>query len=51
VRHLKALDEMLLQLADAASALGNQPLRERFLDGRAAVHRGIAFANSLYLSS
>jgi hypothetical protein len=31
----------------AASALGNQPLRERFLDGRAAVHRGIAFANSL----
>ena len=50
VRHLKALDEMLLQLAEAASALGNQPLRERFLDGRAAVHRGIAFANSLYLS-
>lgn len=50
VRHLKALDEMLLQLADAASALGNQPLRERFHECVRCLHRGIPFANSLYLA-
>ena len=50
VRNLKALDEMLQQLAGAADALGNSFLHARFEECVKRVHRGIAFANSLYIA-
>ena len=49
VRCLRALDEMLKQLAQAAAALGDVALSERFGLCGAQLHRGIAFSSSLYM--
>ena len=49
VRCLRALDELLKQLGEAAAAVGDTALQARFGECAVAVHRGIAFANSLYL--
>ena len=48
VRSLRQLDELLKQSAEAADALGDAALKERFEAGSKAVHRGIAFSSSLY---
>ena len=49
VRCLRALDELLKQLGEAAAALGDTALKQRFSECATAVHRGIAFSSSLYL--
>lgn len=49
VRSLRSLDELLRQLGEAATALGDQLLVRRFRECSACIHRGIAFASSLYL--
>ena len=49
VRCLRSLEEMLKQLGEAATVLGDEALRSRFKECAAAVHRGIVFTNSLYL--
>ena len=49
VRALRMLDELLKQLRDAADALGDAALSERFRLCGEAVHRGIAFSSSLYM--
>ena len=49
VRGLRSLDEMLRQLGEAAAALGDSALTQRFGECAACVHRGIAFSSSLYL--
>ena len=50
VRSVRALHELLKQLGESAHALGDAPLCERLAECAASVHRGIAFANSLYLA-
>lgn len=49
VRHLRSLYEFLRQLAEAAVALGNTSLKNRFAECIQSIQRGIPFANSLYL--
>ena len=49
VRALRSLEELLKQLAEAAAALGDAPLRSRLLGECAtALHRGVPFSASLY---
>ncbi|KAL1527299.1 hypothetical protein AB1Y20_015971 [Prymnesium parvum] len=49
VWHLRQLDELLKQLAQAAEVLGDLGLKRQLEACEVAIHRGIPFANSLYL--
>ena len=49
VRALRSLDELLKQLGEAAAALGDRALVQRFAECARCIHRGIAFASSLYV--
>ena len=48
VRALRQLDELLKQLGEAARALGDTALGDKFAEGAKGVHRGIPFSSSLY---
>ena len=49
-RQLRQLDELLKQLVLAARVLGDEPIAQRFESCQASIHRGVPFANSLYLT-
>lgn len=49
VRVIRRLEELLRQLATAATAIGNSELKKLFEDGAAKIRRGVVFAASLYL--
>ena len=49
VRVIRRLEELLRQLATAATAIGNNELKKLFEDGAAKIRRGVVFAASLYL--
>eukprot|EP01038_Epipyxis_sp_PR26KG_P004620 gene4620-6499_t len=49
IRVLRRLEELLRQLASAASAIGNSDLMQKFNDGSKSIRRGVVFAASLYL--
>jgi len=48
IRLLRRLEELMRELVDAANAIGNGELAQKFEDGRKALKRGIVFAGSLY---
>ena len=49
IRALRRLDELLRQLSQAAKAIGNSELENKFNEGMTKIRRDIVFANSLYL--
>ena len=49
VRVIRRLEELLRQLATAATAIGNIELKKLFEDGATKIRRGVVFAASLYL--
>ena len=49
VRVIRRLEELLRQLATAATAIGNMELKKLFEDGASKIRRGVVFAASLYL--
>jgi ATP-dependent RNA helicase DOB1 len=49
IRTLKRLEELLRQLANAALAIGNVELKNKFEEGADKIRRGVVFAASLYL--
>ena len=49
VRVIRRLEELLRQLATAATAIGNNELKKLFEDGATKIRRGVVFAASLYL--
>ncbi|TPX50747.1 hypothetical protein SeMB42_g01231 [Synchytrium endobioticum] len=49
IRVIRRLNELLVQLADAAKGMGNDGLAEKFREGSKAIKRDIVFAASLYL--
>lgn len=49
IRCLKRVDELLQELVNAAKAIGNRDLQEKFEAGQKMLVRGIVFAASLYL--
>ncbi|MCO5558510.1 hypothetical protein L7F22_012095 [Adiantum nelumboides] len=49
IRVARRLDEFLNQLGEAARAIGDSSLEEKFSAGSESIRRGIIFANSLYL--
>ncbi|KAG0627922.1 hypothetical protein M758_2G238400 [Ceratodon purpureus] len=49
IRAARRLDEFLNQLRNAAQAIGNPDLENKFMLGSESIRRGIIFANSLYL--
>ena len=48
-RHIRRLEEVLRQLADAARAIGNDELQAKFQATTKALKRGLPFAASLYI--
>lgn len=49
IRSIRRLEELLRQLAAAATAIGNAELKKLFEDGATKIRRGVVFAASLYL--
>ena len=49
IRTLRRLDELLRQMAVAASAIGNMELKNKFEIGADKIRRGVVFAASLYV--
>jgi ATP-dependent RNA helicase DOB1 len=49
IRSIRRLEELLRQLASAATAIGNTELQSRFEEGSTKIRRGVVFAASLYL--
>jgi len=49
IRIFRRLEEMLRQLLDAADAIGNQALKDKFDEGMKLIKRGIMFTGSLYI--
>jgi len=49
IRCLKRTEELLQELVNAAKAIGNKDLQEKFETGQNSLVRGIVFAASLYL--
>ncbi|KAF9187833.1 ATP-dependent RNA helicase mtr4 [Haplosporangium sp. Z 767] len=49
VRTLRSLNELLSQLAAAASSVGNSELETKFKTGIERIKRGVVFASSLYV--
>ncbi len=48
-RHIRRLEEVLRQLSEAARAIGNGELQDKFEATMKALKRGLPFANSLYI--
>jgi ATP-dependent RNA helicase DOB1 len=49
IRHIRRLEELMRQMANAAKAIGNTALENKFNEGIAKIKRDIVFAASLYL--
>jgi ATP-dependent RNA helicase DOB1 len=49
IRALRRLDELISQLVEAAKIIGNNELRDKFMESQAHLKRGIVFTASLYL--
>jgi len=49
IRCLRRLEELLMQLIDAAKIIGNKDLQQKFEGAEIGLKRGIVFAASLYL--
>ena len=49
IRTMRRLEELLREMRNAAHAIGNMPLRDKFDETRERMKRGIVFAASLYL--
>ena len=49
VRVLRRLEELCRQLADAAKAIGDEALEQKFKEASAKMRRGVVFSSSLYL--
>ena len=49
IRALRRLEELLRQMSQAAKAIGNIDLENKFSAGINLIKRDIVFANSLYL--
>lgn len=49
IRCLRRLDELISQLVEAAKVIGNNELRDKFMESQKNLKRGIVFAASLYL--
>lgn len=50
IRAMRRLNELLGQLREASSAIGDQGLAEKFAQASESIQRGIVFANSLYIA-
>ena len=50
VRVIKRLDEFIKSLIDCASFIGNDKLKDKFIQASLKIRRGMPFAASLYLS-
>ena len=49
IRCMRRLEELMRQLCQAAKAIGNTDLEQKFSDAIAKIKRDIVFAASLYL--
>jgi len=49
IRSMRRLDELISQLVESAKIIGNNELRDKFMESQAKLKRGIVFAASLYL--
>jgi ATP-dependent RNA helicase DOB1 len=49
IRAMRRLDELISQLVESAKIIGNNELRDKFMESQAKLKRGIVFAASLYL--
>lgn len=49
IRNIKRLYELLKQLIECSSLLGNKEIREKLIEGSNKIYRGIAFSASLYI--
>lgn len=49
IRCMRRLDELISQLVEAAKVIGNNELRDKFMESQKNLKRGIVFAASLYL--
>jgi ATP-dependent RNA helicase DOB1 len=49
IRALRRLDELISQLVEAAKIIGNNELRDKFMESQKHLKRGIVFTASLYL--
>ena len=49
IRALRRLDELMMELHKAASAVGDAELAEKFKAGAESLRHGVVFAASLYL--
>ena len=49
IRHIRRLEELLRQMANASKAIGNTSLEAKFNEGILKIKRDIVFAASLYL--
>ena len=49
IRAVRRLDELLLQIQTAYIAVGNVDLAQKAQEASGTLHRGIMFANSLYI--
>jgi ATP-dependent RNA helicase DOB1 len=49
IRCFRRLEELLMQLIDAAKIIGNRDLQLKFEGAEGSLKRGIVFAASLYL--
>ena len=49
IRAMRRLDELMMELHRAASAVGDETLAEKFAAGAEDLRHGIVFATSLYL--
>ena len=49
IRCMRRLEELLREMAQAAKAIGNEELEQKFIDGTLKIKRDIVFAASLYL--
>jgi ATP-dependent RNA helicase DOB1 len=49
VRAIRRLDELLRQLAQACTSIGNRELNAKFADASTKIHRGVIFTASLLL--
>lgn len=49
IRALRRLDELISQLVESAKIIGNNELRDKFMESQTNLKRGIVFAASLYL--
>jgi ATP-dependent RNA helicase DOB1 len=49
IRVVRRLEELVRQLATAATAIGNIESKKMFEDGASRIRRGVVFAASLYL--